>query len=200
MQSAINSSYKLSEEINECLRGISIPGDEASLFSCLFHNIVIEHQRSITVLIEQKLYGSACALVRCLFEAHFKGMWFYECAKEVHFERLREDKFEKPFGQIISELEVIKGPSIAKPKKNYWKSLNSLTHSGPAQLKRRVRDNEIRSNYPENFLKETLVFSESYALISCGELAKISDNRDSQSRFIDIAKQRNYSLLQTHTH
>lgn len=117
MQSAINSSYKLSKEINECLRGITIPGDEASLFSRLFHNIVIEHQRSITILMKQQLYGSACALVRCLFEAHFKGIWFYECAEEILFERLREDKFQKPFSKIISELEIIKGPSIENPKK-----------------------------------------------------------------------------------
>lgn len=190
MKTTLRRSYELSEKMNECLRGIVIPSDDSSFIPTLFHNVAIEHQRSVAVLIDHQLYSSACSIVRSLFEAYVKGVWFYECAEEVHFTRLREDKFEKPFWQLVSEIDEAKGSDLSRSKQLYWRSLNSLTHTGAAQLKRRVNQDEIRQNYDDDFLKETLMFSDNYAFLACGELAKISGCTGAQAKFLAIAADR----------
>ena len=154
----------------------------------LFHDSVIEHYRSIGVLIENELHSSASTLLRPLFEAHVKGLWFAEHAKENDFERLRNDKFEKVFRTLVSDIDPNGDGGLEKAKKKAWGPLNSLTHAGAAQLGRKYSDGKIENNHSVEFLAQVIDFAQNYALLSCCEIAGLSKNKNAMDASIALAK------------
>jgi hypothetical protein len=162
----IEKAYKLSVNINSTLEGITIPEADSHFLPTLFHSTVIEHHRSIIVLIQNGLHSSASTLARPLFESYVKGLWFSDCAVQKDFDKLRRDKFEAPLGKLVSDIDAKRNNGLAQPKKDYWSVLNSHT---------------------QGFLTDILNFSANYALLSCTEIAKISGNVNSLKKAIDLA-------------
>jgi hypothetical protein len=189
VHSSIKSAYDLSVNLNKALEGIDIENQDSLLFPALFHSTVIEHHRSIILLVEKKLYCSASTLLRPLFEAYVKGLWFSKCASDKDFNKLRNDKFQKTFSDLVSDIEKVSPLGLAKQKEDYWKTLNSLTHTGTAQLSRKLSGENITNGHDLEFIKQVLNFSSNYALLACGELAAISKNTTSQASFLSVAKE-----------
>lgn len=185
--STIEKSLELSKDISRSLEGITTDAGDEFLFPGLFHSLVIEHQRSIIVLCERQLYSSAASLIRCVFESYVKGLWFAEFAKEADFEKLRNDSFNKDFYKLVNALELKNNNGIKTAKERYWPNLNSLTHSGTAQLSRRVKGDQIVSNFDDEFIQQLLSFTNTYALLSFGQIAEMSGNSTAQSAFVAIA-------------
>ena len=189
MQNYIKSAYDLSVKLNKSLEGIDIDNEESLVFPSLFHSIAIEHHRSIILLVEKKLYCSASTLLRPLFEAYVKGLWISKCATEKDFIKLRKDKFQKTFAVLVTDIEKNNPLGLTKQKEDYWKTLNSLTHTGSAQLSRKLHGENITNAHDPEFIKQVLNFSSNYALLACGELAAISNNKSAQASFLSIAKE-----------
>jgi hypothetical protein len=185
--STIEKSLALSKDISRSLEGISTDVDDKFLFSGLFHSLVIEHHRSIIVLCERQLYSSAASLIRCVFESYVKALWFAEFAEEADFEKLRNDNFDKKFHKLVNALENKNNNGLKTAKERYWPNLNSLTHSGREQLSRRIKGDEIVSNFDEEFIQQMLSFTNTYALLSFGQIAEMSGNSKAHSAFIAIA-------------
>ena len=172
----IENSYSIASRLDASLNGIKLRNEEKYIVSTSFFSLSLEHHRSIIVLIENGLFGSASTLLRSLFESYIKGIWFFHCSSEKDIKKLRKDKFELSFSKLIEGIERECSEGVSKAKKENWNSLNSLTHSGAAQVNRRSTNTEIKSNYSDEFLKDTLKFANNYALLSAGEIAKISGN------------------------
>lgn len=177
MKSHTDEAYQLSVDINKNLENIEIPSDDKFFIPSLFHSTVIEHHRSIILLIESKLFSSACTLVRPLFEAYVKGLWFSHCAKEKDFNALRKDKFQESFGLMITEVDKKTGSKLYVPKGHYWNKLNSFTHSGAALLSKKYNEDSITNNHDDELLKSLLDFSANYALLSGCEISVCSGNK-----------------------
>jgi hypothetical protein len=182
----IEKSLELSKDISKSLDGITTGTDDKSLFPGLFHTLVIEHHRSIIVLCERQLYSSAASLIRCVFESYVKGLWFSEFAKDADFEKLRNDEFNKDFFKLVKALDKKNNNGLKVAKERYWPNLNSFTHSGTAQLSRRIQHDQIVSNFDDGFIQQMLSFTNTYALLSFGEIAGISGNNNALSAFISI--------------
>jgi hypothetical protein len=187
MKSNTDEAYQLSVDINKIHEGLKIPNDDKLFIPSLFHSTVIEHHRSIILLIERKLFSSACTLMRPLFEAYVKGLWFSHCAVEKDFNALRNDKFQKRFGLMITEIDEKKGSKLSEPKDHYWKTLNSFTHSGAALLGRKYNEDSITNNHDEDLLKSLLDFSANYALLSGCEISICSRNKVAIQASLDLA-------------
>ncbi|MFB2686533.1 DUF5677 domain-containing protein [Shewanella mangrovisoli] len=187
MKSATDEAYQLSVDINKIHEGLDIPSDDKFFIPSLFHSTVIEHHRSIILLIESKLYSSACTLMRPLFEAYVKGLWFSCCATEKDFEALRKDKFHKTFGSMVTEIDEKKESKLSVPKNNYWKTLNSFTHSGAALLGRKYNEDSITNNHDEELIKNLLDFSANYALLSGCEISFFSGNKVAIQASLNLA-------------
>jgi len=183
----IEKSLELSKDISHFLEGITTDPDDKFLFPGLFHSLVIEHHRSVIVLCERQLYSSAASLMRCVFESYVKGLWFAEFAKEADFEKLRNDTFKKDFHKLIKALEKKNNNGLKIAKDSYWLNLNSLTHSGTEQLSRRIKDDQIVSNFDEEFIQQMLSFTNTYALLSFGKIAEMSGDGNALSAFVTIA-------------
>lgn len=179
-------SLQLSKDINKSLAGLTTKRDDKTLFPWLFHSLVIEHHRSIIVLCDNLLYSSASSLIRCVFEAYIKGLWFAEFATESDFEKLKKDEFNKSFYKLVDALEKKNKNGIKNAKERYWPNLNSLTHSGTAQLSRRVNETEIVSNFDDKFIQQMLRFSNNYALLSFSEVVEMSGDCDAQKACLII--------------
>ncbi len=191
MNNLIKESYEIANKFDRSLNGIQFEKTDKYLIPVLFYSIALEHHRAIILLIEKNLIGSASSLLRCQFESYVKGLWFWNCGKEKDFKSFRKDKFNPMFKTLVSDTEEKCGEGISKPKSEYWGTLNSLTHSGTAQLSRRFDGNNVGSNYDEGFTKDTLNFANNYALLSCGQLAKLSDNPGVQKCVISISQELN---------
>lgn len=189
MKSLIESAYSIASRLDESLNGIKLRNEEKYIVAASFFSLSLEHHRSTVVLIENGLYGSASTLLRSLFESYIRGIWFFYCSSEKDIEKLRKDKFELSFGKLIEGIEKECGEGVSRAKKESWNALNSLTHSGAAQVNRRSSNTEIQSNYSEEFLRDALKFANNYALLSGGELAKISGNLVVQNCTLKIAEE-----------
>lgn len=187
MDKIINQAYEFSVKLNSALEGIQIPNVDSHFLPALFHSTVIEHHRSIILLIQKHLYSSASTLARPLFESYVKGLWFSDCATQKDFDRLRKDKFEVAFNKLVTDVDSKRKNGLSKPKENYWSTLNSLTHSGAAQLGRKYKNNEISNSHTQPFLENILDFSANYALLSCVEIIKLSGNQTALKEIVDLA-------------
>jgi hypothetical protein len=188
VQEPFKSAYELSVELNKILEGFSINNDDNLLFPVLFHSTVIEHHRSVIVLAEKSLYSSGSTLLRPLFEAYIKGLWFSKCASDKDFDNLRNDKFQKTFGSLVSDIENNNPVGLGQQKSDYWNTLNSATHTGTAQLSRKLSGDTITNSHNPEFIKQTLDFASNYAVLSCGEMAEISKCSNMQDRYLKVAK------------
>ncbi len=172
--------------LENALNNINLPRTNRVMIASSYYSICMEHYRSILSLIELRLYSSACALLRCLFESYVKGLWFYYCSEEKDIGLLRNDKFEKKFSVLVKDIESKKIKGLSTAKKNNWGTLNGLTHSGAGQISRRISGDNIGSNFDEDFIKDTISFANNYGLLVAGELALISDDKVAQAAVLEV--------------
>lgn len=187
MQLSREVLIKLESGLNE----IKLPKTEKVMVASSYFSICMEHYRSILTLIDLELYGSASSLLRCLFESYVKGLWFQYCASPEDIERLRRDKFKKTFSTLIAEIEANRDGNVtglSNAKKHIWDSLNNYTHSGPAQIARRVSDQSIESNYTDGLVSDIRSFANNYGLLAAGQLALLSNDRSAQQHVLEASR------------
>ena len=140
-----------------------------------------EHQKGIVVLIESRLYGSAFALVRLLFEAYVRGVWLHQCATEAHVKQFEKDAQGSSFAELIRDIEKLDGFDVgvlSNVKKRAWRAMNSYTHSGYSQAARRNTAEYLESNYSEDEIIDAINFADWIGLLTAAEIAHMSNNEN----------------------
>jgi hypothetical protein len=140
LQSAIEKAKKIQTDKRQLIMG--------------YLDIVLEHQNSIIVLIEHKLFGSALALVRPAFETFYKALWVSAKATDGQVARIYKDKDPFPhMNKIAKQIdEVYTGEkTFTKVSTENWKALNNFTHSGMLQVSRRfnIDKNTVEPTYDD---------------------------------------------------
>ena len=138
--------------------------------------------------MEQHLKNRIELVINNIYTNVFNCTRFSECAADKDFNELRKDKFQKQFGTLVADIEQKKPLGLANQKQNYWNTLNSLTHTGTAQLSRKIQGENITNSHDPEFIDQILKFSSNYALLACGKLARISGSKNAQESFLSIAK------------
>jgi len=167
--------------INDNVSGIALKCDEKNSFAIGCFDIALEHQASISLLIESKLYGSAFALTRVLTESVVRGMWLFYCASENEIEKFRKGKLSKSYGTLITEIEVNLGNetnALSVLKKNTWNTMNDFTHTGYEQISRRHGEDFVGSNYSIDDINQTLTISSVLGLVAASQLAIIAESEN----------------------
>ena len=190
----IDKSKDLSSWLNDKVDGLQIHGDEKTRVVAGCFDIVLEHQQACTILAENKLYGSAFALARSVFEAYIRGIWLRECATDDQVQSFLKDDFRINFQAMIDDIEQIEEYAtgvLAKAKKAGWPLLNSLTHTGFNQVIRRNTDDSIEPNYSEQDIETIINFVNSTALLAGLETTKLAKTKIElvQLEFIDKMKE-----------
>ena len=186
----LSKSRNIASKIDLALYKIPIKETANCLVPVLFFSTALEHSNSIILLVENHKFGSASTLIRPLFEAFVKGIWFATCAKTKDFERLQKDKCNKKFDGLVTDIANAGHAGLKNIKKEYWRVMNSFTHSGAGQLSRRIdsQQMEIAPNYSDAFLIDILNFSRNYGYNAGIELAKISEDLNALKALVEISK------------
>jgi len=175
----ISNSELLIQWLDAKVDGVAIPSNLRCRLAGGCLDVVLEHQKSILLLVDHQLIGSAFALVRLIFEAYIRGVWLHQCATEVELNLFKKGKLEKKFFELLNQIEMLEafdGKVLSEVKKRAWVSMNSFTHTGFDQVVRRNTADSIEPNYDNNEILEALGFANALGLLSVMEIAQIGNN------------------------
>ncbi|MEW6671621.1 MAG: hypothetical protein AB1427_07950 [Thermodesulfobacteriota bacterium] len=159
MKSIIDKGRKLKKEIGEMVKKHEYPHGNKNQLLLGYHSIMVEHHTSIHLLIENKLNGSAFALVRALYEPLYRAHWVHGCATDDQIEKIVEGKDVFPKMKcMVEEIDSAYGTGNfwQEIKNNSWSAMNDYTHSGVRQISNRFDNNEVISNYDMGAIIEVL--------------------------------------------
>jgi Family of unknown function (DUF6988) len=129
-------------ELDRGLHGCSFETDNRTRLGAACLSIAAEHLRSLCLLGYHRKYASAAALMRPCFEAYVRHHWFRLCASESDIDKLRRDKLDLKVGKMARAISVYDS-DLGSHISNLWEAapqLHSLTHTGLAQIGRRLSD------------------------------------------------------------
>ncbi len=163
----IKKNYDLSKYIEDLALKIRVEDSnkrEMLLFG-FFNNTRI-HFYSMILLIKNKLYNSAFALVRVFFENIIKARYVYMFFEDAKIEKIYEKNnwdsiFNKEpnLGEMCEGIDCILESSFHTTiKNNAYKLMNDFTHSGAYQISSNfnVEDGLVEHSFEEELIKDTL--------------------------------------------
>ena len=161
--------------VQERLDGRQLPGlptiKRHQLASGCLH-VAVEHSQAIIVLVEEKLFASALALVRPLFESYLRGTWLLNAATDAQIDDAGRDRFPSA-GMMVDGLEKV-GLSLTDVKKQWWNTLCSYTHTGYQQIGARLTSEGLRSNYKDEEVEMALKMSSNFSLVTVMQFAALA--------------------------
>jgi len=112
------------------------------------YGLALEHQRSMTVLVEAKAYGSALTLLRPVVEGFALGYWLLYQASEAQIIAFAEGKSTLTLDVLLRRIadEHTAGPEKGQLQK-LVKWLNSMTHGGVEHLVMRQSKSTVGPQY-----------------------------------------------------
>ena len=135
--------------------------DRRTMLLVGYTDLTFEHHQAIRQLVRAKLYGSAFALVRVLYDAFFRAHWMLKCASDEQVEEIATSddfKFPKirPMVQAIDEAYQVDTYFSDLIGDGTLAAMHSYTHSGLRQLTRRFTGHSVEPNYGEKEVLEVL--------------------------------------------
>ena len=137
-------------------------------------HVALEHSQAILVLVEEKLFASALALVRPLFESYLRGTWLLNAASEVQIYDAGRDRFPGA-ADMVDDLEKV-GLSLTQVKQQWWKALCSYTHTGYQQIGARLTSEGLGSNYKDEEVEMALKMSSNFSLVTVMQFAALASD------------------------
>ena len=162
------------------------PGRRVQLSVASFA-IVRDHHLAIAVLLDAGLCASAFALMRALFEAAVKGMWFSYCASDGKLEAYASRDELPQVGELVADLlETQLPPLLAshfrRIKKSYWKVMSSFAHAGHAQVRHWLAPKGVQAAYTPAEIDELVTFTAFVAVAAALERERLGVNGGSMAR------------------
>jgi hypothetical protein len=170
---------------------VNLPGDDKSLIAAGCFDMVLEHQASVALNVERKLYGSALALLRLAAEAFIRGMWFARCATDQDATRFRATDFGKRLNDMVADIQALLGgqtDTLSNMVLKQWGTLSGFTHTGFQQIARRYTGNVLQSNYPELEVIQACEFAGAFGLLAALELMVLSNNEPMANAIFERAQ------------
>lgn len=128
-----------------------------------FERNALSHYLSINLLIENKLYNSAFALVRVLFENIIRGAYMYRILDNATISTMctsqKWDGFFGKFGDMCQALDTHYGEGFfVKTKNSAYKMMNDYTHTGVNQIARNFNEakGQVEADFSEDLICDTL--------------------------------------------
>ena len=174
----LEHAKRLVSQINHEVDGVEFESkDERNRVSGALFDTVLDHANAIIVLIENRIYSSAYALVRPLFEGFVRATWLLNCATDDEIEILVEkDKFKKSFGEMLECIERKKDwpKTLTKAKESAWKAMHSYTHGGLHQISRKIKPSTIEPVIDNEEIDEIICFAELISSLSFSAMMAMS--------------------------
>ena len=179
------------------LHDVSISDTLRNRFAGACFSVALDHFDAVLMLLgyTPKLYSSAYALIRPIFESYIRGMWFLYCATDEAIENFNKNKPYQLPKKIESLIEAVEQAGrfekqLSNSYTNNWSDLCDYAHTGLLQIQRWNTSQAIEPNYPENEILEIIRFTSALAILSAVSFAEsIVGNNDLTQEFHDKAKE-----------
>ena len=160
----MNQNREFLEKLETVLTKIEISdGEQRKMLLVGFVNNALTHYMSINLLIEGKLYNSAFALVRVLFECVVRGRYMYSILDDAKISAMYAspnwDSFFGMFGDMCKALDArYTGDFFEKTKDTVWKMMNDYTHTGANQIAHNFNEatSVVEAAFSEALICDTL--------------------------------------------
>jgi len=129
---------------------------------------IIYLRNYIHLLVNNKLFGSAFALIRPFYETYYRALWMLKYATDTEVEGIANGKFTFPnMGSKIKDLDAIYTGTdfFEQLKKNSWSAMCDYAHTGRLQLSRRWTEDELEPNYKDGEIIEVIKGTETILLM-----------------------------------
>lgn len=167
------------------LSTLDFPTDQRTLTVVGFISVLIEHQESVLLLVIHGNPGSASALIRPIVEGAFRALWINGPATEAEVKGFVEkDVIQPKFGEIAVALDgAYEGRGMFQGfKARTWDPLNSFTHGGMHQIRRRFIDQKVANDYNEEDLHEITTMTTLVVLLTISLFLEKHGHRTSVDR------------------
>jgi len=176
MIETFDSAEHINSKLSQILSG-EYPDDRRVTITLAYCNLALDHHTAIILLLRNRLYGSALALVRPAFEAMLRAHWVVGCAKDAEVDQVAEDHdFD-----IMSRVDPNRiGAAFQadgffrQAKTDAWKAMSAYTHSGLPQLVRQFSGTRVEASYSEPDVLEGVRASTASVLLLGYLLAKLT--------------------------
>ena len=149
-------------------------------------DLSFQHAKSLRVLYDLELDGTATAILRMQFESVVRLMWLHFSAPDSFIQSysgsISVDNPPKDFPTITKMLEKIKRSGVKGPgetleefKEVAWRGMNNHIHNGYLALSRHV------NSYPEKLVIQIVRNSNALNLMTAMVLARIEQSQDDVS-------------------
>ena len=153
--------------------GVAFESTRARRLGLSLLHLSIEHYQALHVLCENRLTGSAMAILRPQYEAMIRGTWLVTCASERDVVRFMKGN-PPSAGDIVRALESHERHgtgTLDRLHAGLWKHLHDFTHGGIAQVNIRLSKDEIAPPADEGRLAVLLQGSIVLSWVAGNELA-----------------------------
>lgn len=175
----LNHARWLLSQIEHEIDGVAFTSkDEGNRVSGALFDIVLDHAKAIIILFENRIYPSAFALARPLFEGFVRASWLLNCSSDGDIELfITKDKFKHSFGDMLECIEkTLAWPkALSKAKGSAWNAMHSYTHGGLSQVSRRITSSTIEPVIDEKEIDELICFAELISCLSFSAMIRMSE-------------------------
>jgi len=181
----LTNTRNLLATIDKEIEGIELDSNDRNVLSGSLFDVVLDHSKAIVLSLENKIYASAYALARPLFESFVKAAWIQHCASDSEITLIIErDKFKLSFGKMLDAVENEREwpKTLTELKASVWNSMHSYTHGGLQLISRRLKNGFIEHDVDEQevagllqivALISFLSFNEAVGMSKGGEKYKV---------------------------
>ena len=185
-------SHDLAAWIEHQVHELPLPGSVRTRLAGTCFVVVQEHHQAILLLLSQShpLHASAFALVRPVFDAYIRGLWFANCATDADLEQFSLGKSPPNMPTMLAAIKKIAEFDSGQLSTIYtqsWSAMCDYTHTGSQQILRWNTNDAIQQSYSDAEVDEVLSFTGTLALLSTLGLAAIAANESLAARVLNKA-------------
>ena len=178
IEEALAEAREVRDWVNLSLNGLSadrlLSRKRSALAGACWH-VTIEHEHGIVILVGNKLFGSALALLRPLYESFTRGLWLLHAASDAQVDQAEQDQLPGN-KEVVDDLKKIGlAPHL---REKWWDALNSYCHTGYRQIGPRLTENGLGQDYDETEIVMALRWANFMALFAVQKFARYAQNEE----------------------
>lgn len=180
-------------ELNHIAHRIELINNERNRTAAASFGIAADHHHAIFLLLKNTFYSSSFALLRCLFEAYFRGLWLRHCATDIEIDQHFKGREPPKLIKMIADIEtkpIFSDGTLSRIKKSHWNAMCTFTHTGGLHLQRWQTSEAIEPNFNSTELEECLNKAEMFGAMATFELVQMSKSGDDGSSVLELMDKR----------
>lgn len=185
-------TQKLSDDLYRLVDGRPMRSGRRERLAGGSFDAVHEHHRSVALLVQHRLYGSAFVLLRPMFDGCINGMWLTYLADDVELDGFASNRLKPKPTTVIKRLkqsDIHSTDILHRINRSAWQSMSSYVHGGYLQVVRRNSEEFLGSNYSPAEIEEVLRLANWFALLAAVEITQLSDDQEFFNDVISVAQE-----------